>query len=219
MASEREEKIKQLTDEIERLNKQVSELKKQAKINWKRYRAFGNGKYGNEPLTCGDCYGVSGGLRAVVLRLLSLGEKVDENGKLIAKNIRTVKAVELTEKEAEIANGFLDEIYPFVEKYAIQAMKLNKSYVEAPPEQLGLLGDDGKITNHTKIRACCNLSERSLRALERSGIATVWGVLSLTDDEILRLRNVGQTSFLEIKSLQKELRDKMNDEHQQNGNN
>nr|DAG64786.1 MAG TPA: protein of unknown function (DUF5320) [Caudoviricetes sp.] len=49
-------------------------------------------------------------------------EKIEELENQIKFLKSQVSALKLTVKQAEFANGFLDEIYPIVEKYAMIAL-------------------------------------------------------------------------------------------------
>lgn len=120
-----EEKEKQLQEEIKRLQSQLKALKQQVKIDWTKYYNFGEGKY---------CYGSLVGegkptdyLRQLAQRLCSLyaSESMTDGLPFIRSNDMP-RISKLTKEQAEYINGFLDECYPIVEKYALISLERNK---------------------------------------------------------------------------------------------
>ena len=114
------EKIEELENQIKFLKRQVSALKSAHRIDWAKYYMFGDGKY--EGGLCADAdSGVTERARLLALRIMSLYEK-RVGDRLYVRSCNPPNARKLTVKQAEFANGFLDEIYPIVEKYAMIAL-------------------------------------------------------------------------------------------------
>ena len=115
------EKIEELENQIKFLKKQVSALKSSHRIDWSKYYMFGDGKYDG-----GLCHvsvsGVTERARLLALRIMSLYEEPYGDG-LCVRSCNPPDARKLTVKQANFINGFLDEIYPTVEKYAMIALK------------------------------------------------------------------------------------------------
>lgn len=120
-----EEREKQLQEEIERLQAQLKALKEQVKVDWSKYYNFGEGKY---------CYGSLVGenkpteyLRKLAQRLCSLYASGTMNDAPLYIRFNDMPMLsKLTKEQAEYINGFLDECYPIVEKYALISLERNK---------------------------------------------------------------------------------------------
>lgn len=116
------EKIEELENQIKFLKNQVSALKSEFRIDWTKYYMFGDGEYHN-----GLCYsttdGVTERIRGLAMRLLSLQEECNVHGDKYVHFEKCVRATKMTKEQAKFANGFIDEIYPIVEKYAMIALK------------------------------------------------------------------------------------------------
>lgn len=117
------EKIEELENQIKFLKNQVSALKSAHRIDWTKYYMFGDGKY--EGGLCHDSVsGVTERARLLALRIISLYE-YPYGDRLCVRSYNPPDARKLTVKQANFINGFLDEIYPIVEKYAMIALKNN----------------------------------------------------------------------------------------------
>lgn len=114
------EKIEELENQIKFLKKQVSALKSAHRIDWTKYYMFGDGKYEG-----GLCHyavsGVTERARLLGLRIMSLYEE-PYGDRWCVNSHNPPDARKLTVKQANFINGFLDEIYPIVEKYAMIAL-------------------------------------------------------------------------------------------------
>ena len=114
------EKIEELENQIKFLKNQVSALKSAHRIDWTKYYMFGDGKY--EGGLCHDSVsGVTERSRLLALRIMSLYEQPCGD-RVCVQSCNPPNARKLTVKQANFINGFLDEIYPIVEKYAIIAL-------------------------------------------------------------------------------------------------
>lgn len=110
------EKIEQLKNEIAMLSAQLKVLKQQHQIDWSKYALFGNGKY--EKGLAGERVGISDIVRKTALRLLAIKEEQRGDVAYIRSD-NLPRAKKLTKKQAKFVNGFIDEIYPIIEKYAL----------------------------------------------------------------------------------------------------
>lgn len=52
----------------------------------------------------------------------------------------------------------------------------------------------------------CDLSVRAANCLVRAGVNTTEQLLSMTDDELIKVRNLGRRSFEEVLRFRNELR-------------
>ena len=115
------EKIEELENQIKFLKNQVSALKSAHRIDWTKYYMFGDGKYDGG--LCHDSVsGVTERARLLALRIMSLYEQ-QWGDRVCVRSCNPPDARKLTVKQANFINGFLDEIYPIVEKYAMIALK------------------------------------------------------------------------------------------------
>lgn len=123
--AENKEKIEELENQIELLKKQIKAIKSETKIDWTKYYMFGGGEY-----TSGLCHFKAGGVtekvRGLALRLLSLYEYQREDGERAIWADKLTNARKLTKAQTDFVNGFIDEMYPTVEKYAFIALKNNE---------------------------------------------------------------------------------------------
>nr|DAG28569.1 MAG TPA: Interferon-induced 35 kDa protein (IFP 35) N-terminus [Caudoviricetes sp.] len=120
-----EEREKQLQEEIERLQAQLKALKEQVKIDWSKYYNFGKGKYNYGGLV-GE-HRPCDYLRMLAQRLCSLYDHGIANNGLHSIWYNDMPMIsKLTKEQAEYINGFIDECYPIVEKYALISLERNK---------------------------------------------------------------------------------------------
>ena len=123
------EKIEELENQIKMLKTQVSALKSAHRIDWAKYYMFGDGKWDG-----GLCYFSNGGIpektRALALRIMSIYEEERNDGTRYIWADKQVHATKLTKAQAGFVNGFIDEIYPTVEKYALIALNGKEKFSE-----------------------------------------------------------------------------------------
>lgn len=122
---EERERIEQLEETIKKLQLQLKAIRQQTKIDWSKYYAFGDGKYSYGGLV-GE-HKPCEYLRQLAQRLCSLyaSEKYEDGLYHIEYNdMPMIKT--LTKEQSEYINGFIDECYPIVEKYALISLERNK---------------------------------------------------------------------------------------------
>lgn len=122
---EARERIEQLEKEIEQLQLQLKAIKQQTKIDWSKYYAFGNGKYSYGALVGEN--DPTGYIRQLAQRLCSLYAKEITKGEPLSIWHNDMPRIsKLTKEQAEYINGFIDECYPIIEKYALISLERNK---------------------------------------------------------------------------------------------
>ena len=122
---EEQERREQLEEKIKQLQSQLKKLKEQVKIDWSKYYNFGEGKYNYGGLV-GE-HKPCDYLRQLAQRLCSLYTyEKDEDGMCYIYHNDMPMIKSLTKEQAEYINGFLDECYPIIEKYALISLERNK---------------------------------------------------------------------------------------------
>jgi len=116
---------------------------------------------------------------------------------------RTKERLEILERDRQDLNAYRAQLIEIFKSKGIYGEDMEIEFGPVTSKRKSILGIESEVLSRRTDRL--GLSMRSANCLRRAGITTVGELISKTEPEIMRIRNLGKKSFIEIKERLRQL--------------